>query len=127
MPGMHRCEPVLAFCPKRVVRCNSYNGCNRKKEVVGALVDELAELMYSAEMPFIPWVSAVEEDKDFYTKVAEVAVDAVITHLESKNEDFAGAFSAAASYLRTETEIARMRRTPQGRAPHSRPGRWSCP
>lgn len=79
---------------------------------MGALVNELAELMYTAEMPFFPWVSAVEEDKEFYTKVAEVAVDAVITHLESKNDDFAGAFTAAATYLRTETEIARLRRVP---------------
>lgn len=74
------------------------------------LVTELAELMYTAEMPFIPWASAVDEDKAFYTRVAEVCLDAVITHLEAKNEAFAGAFTATTDYLRTDAEIARLRR-----------------
>lgn len=75
------------------------------------LVTEIAELLYSEDSSYVPWGKALPEDRIYYTKVAEVIVDAVIEHLVVKDEDFAGGLRAAIEYLSTETEIARLRRT----------------
>lgn len=75
------------------------------------LVTEIAELMYTEDSPYLPWEKALAEDRSYYIKVAEVIVDLVIEHLVIKDEDFAGGFKAAIEYLRTETDIARLRRS----------------
>lgn len=75
------------------------------------LVNEIAELLYGEDSSFIPWDKALPEDRVYYTKVAEVIVDAVIEHLIVKDEDFSGGLRAAIEYLSTESEIARLRRT----------------
>lgn len=75
------------------------------------LVTEIAELLYSEDSSYVPWDKALPEDRIYYTKVAEVIVDAVIEHLVIKDEDFAGGLRAAIEYLSTESEIARLRRT----------------
>lgn len=74
------------------------------------LVTEIAELLYSEDSSYVPWDKALPEDRIYYTKVAEVIVDAVIEHLVIKDEDFAGGLRAAIEYLSTESEIARLRR-----------------
>ena len=75
------------------------------------LVNEIAELLYTEDAPFIPWDKALDEDRVYYTKVAEVILDAVVEHLVVKDQDFAGGLRAAIDYLNTEAEIARLRRT----------------
>lgn len=75
-----------------------------------ALTSEIAELLYSEDSPFVPWDKAIEEDRIYYVRVAEVIMDAVIEHLVIKDEAFGGGFKAAIEYLRSETEIARLRR-----------------
>ena len=75
------------------------------------LVTEIAELLYSEDSSYVPWDKALAEDRVYYTKVAEVILDAVIEHLVIKDEDFAGGLRAAIEYLTTETEIARLRRS----------------
>ena len=75
------------------------------------LVSEIAELLYSEDSPYVPWEKALPEDRIYYTKVAEVIVDAVIEHLVIKDENFAGGLRAAIEYLSDETEIARLRRS----------------
>ena len=75
------------------------------------LVNEIAELLYGEDSSFIPWDKALPEDRIYYTKVAEVIVDAVIEHLIVKDEDFSGGLRATIEYLSTESEIARLRRT----------------
>lgn len=74
------------------------------------LVTEIAELLYSEDSSYVPWDKAIPEDRVYYTKVAEVIVDAVVEHLVVKDEDFAGGLRAAIEYLTTESEIARLRR-----------------
>lgn len=74
------------------------------------LVTEIAELLYSEDSSYVPWEKAIPEDRVYYTKVAEVIVDAVVEHLVVKDEDFAGGLRAAIEYLTTESEIARLRR-----------------
>lgn len=74
------------------------------------LINELSELMYTADNPLIPWQNAIEEDKSYYFRLAEVMLDAVVTHLEHKNDSFGGALGAASALLRTEAEVARLRR-----------------
>lgn len=78
---------------------------------MSALVNEIAELLYQEDSPFIPWDKALEEDRVYYVKVAEVIVDAVVEHLVIKDESFGGGLRAAVEYLRTETDIARLRRS----------------
>lgn len=75
------------------------------------LVTEIAELLYTEDAPYIPWKKALDEDRVYYTKVAEVILDAVVEHLVIKDQDFAGGLRAAIDYLNTEAEIARLRRT----------------
>lgn len=75
-----------------------------------ALVNEIADLLYSEDSPAIPWDKAIPEDRVYYLKVAEVILDAVIEHLVIKDSDFGGGFRAATEYLRAETDIARLRR-----------------
>lgn len=74
------------------------------------LVSEIAELLYTEDAPYIPWDKALPEDRIYYTKVAEVILDAVVEHLVVKDEDFSGGLRAAIEYLSTESEIARLRR-----------------
>lgn len=74
------------------------------------LVNEIAELLYTEDSPYVPWDKAIEDDRTYYIRVAEVIVDAVIEHLIIKDEDFAGGMKAAIEYLRTETDIARLKR-----------------
>ena len=74
------------------------------------LVPEIAELLYSEDSSYVPWDKAIPEDRIYYTKVAEVIVDAVVEHLVVKDEAFAGGLRAAIDYLTTESEIARLRR-----------------
>lgn len=74
------------------------------------LTNEICELMYMADNPMVPWANAIEEDKNYYFRIAEVMLDAVVTHLESKNDSFGGALAPAAALLRTEAELARLRR-----------------
>jgi hypothetical protein len=78
---------------------------------MSALVNEIADLLYSEDQPMVPWDKALPEDRVYYVKVAEVIVDAVIEHLIIKDEDFSGGLRAAVEYLRAETDIARLRRT----------------
>ena len=75
------------------------------------LVEEIAELIYTEDAPYLPWDKAIEEDRVYYVKVAEVIIDAVVEHLVVKDEDFSGGLKAAIEYLRTETEVARLRRS----------------
>lgn len=75
------------------------------------LVTEIAEMLYTEDGPYIPWDKAIAEDRVYYTKVAEVILDAVIEHLVVKDEDFSGGLRAAIEYLSAETEIARLRRS----------------
>lgn len=72
------------------------------------LVNELAELLYTSDGPFVPWANALEEDKNLYTRLAEVVTEAVSSHLQARNEAFGGAFTATIGYLDAETEIARL-------------------
>lgn len=76
------------------------------------VVEEIAELLYESDGPGVfPWDKATGNERDYYLRVAEVIVDTVVSHLDRKNEDFGGALHAASEYLRTETEIARLRRS----------------
>lgn len=75
------------------------------------LVTEIAELLYTEDSSYVPWDKAIPEDRIYYTKVAEVIVDAVVEHLVVKDEDFSGGLRAAIEYLTTESEIARLRRS----------------
>lgn len=75
------------------------------------IIAEIAELLYSEDSSYVPWDKAIAEDRIYYTKVAEVILDAVIEHLVVKDEDFSGGLRAAIEYLTTESEIARLRRT----------------
>ena len=74
------------------------------------LINEICELMYMADNPMVPWANAIEEDKNYYFRIAEVMLDAVVTHLDAKNDAFGGALAPAAALLRTEAELARLRR-----------------
>lgn len=74
------------------------------------LINEMAELMYTADNPMVPWQNAVEEDKSYYLRISEVMLDAVVTHLEYKNDSFGGALGPASALLRTEAELSRLRR-----------------
>jgi hypothetical protein len=73
------------------------------------LVTEIAQLLYSQDSSY-EWVNEDHETHAYYYSVADVLIDAVISHLETKHKDFAGGFSGAIEYLRSETEIARLRR-----------------
>jgi hypothetical protein len=75
------------------------------------LVTEIAELLYTEDSSYVPWGKALPEDRVYYTKVAEVILDAVIERLILKDEEFSGGLRAAIEYLTTETEIARLRRS----------------
>ena len=73
------------------------------------LVEELAQLLY-VEDTVSPWANAAYEERDYYYRLADVMVDAVTTHLENKDTAFAGALRVSIDYLKSETEIARLRR-----------------
>lgn len=75
------------------------------------LVNEMAELLYMAEGPSYPWDKALKEDVEFYTRVAQMMLDAVVDHLASKDRDaeFSGGLAAAVEYLRTIADISRLR------------------
>ena len=73
------------------------------------LMNEVAVLLYTADNPAYPWSGATQEERDYYLRVADVMIDAVIGHLEEKDESYRGAFRTAIDYLRTETELARLR------------------
>lgn len=78
---------------------------------MSALVNEIAELLYTEDSPHLPWDKAIPDDRLYYVRVSEVIVDAVIEHLVIKDHDYAGGLNAAIEYLRAESEIARLRRT----------------
>lgn len=78
---------------------------------MSALVNEIAELLYSEDSPYVPWEKSIEEDRTYYLRVSEVIIDAVIEHLVVKDEAFEGGMRPAIEQLRTETEVARLRRS----------------
>lgn len=78
---------------------------------MSALVTEIAELLYTEDSPSLPWEKAIPDDRIYYIRVAEVIVDAVVEHLVIKDHDYAGGLTAAIEYLRSESEIARLRRS----------------
>lgn len=73
------------------------------------LVDQVAEVIYDGASQFVPWDKATEEDKNYYTSVAEVVVDTICTFLTEKDREFGG-LSAAVNYIGLATEAARLRR-----------------
>lgn len=75
------------------------------------LVTEIADLLYTEDSPAAPWDKAIPDDRIYYIRVAEVIIDAVVEHLVIKDHDYAGGLNAAIEYLRSESEIARLRRT----------------
>lgn len=74
------------------------------------LVNEIAELLYTEDTPYVPWDKAIPDDRTYYVRVAEVIIDAVIEHLIVKDVEFSGGLKAAVEYLRTDTDIARLKR-----------------
>lgn len=77
---------------------------------MGSLVEEMAELLYSADVPPWDWARASDEEREYYFKISEVLVDALTDYLEAKDIEFVGGFRATVDFLRSETEIARLRR-----------------
>jgi len=73
------------------------------------LVDRVAHVMYNADA-YIPWDKALEEDRSYYLRSAEVVIDTVIGYLESSNEAFHGALTPAIEIITIQTESARLRR-----------------
>ena len=73
------------------------------------LVEELAQLLYS-EDTMAPWGNAAREERDYYYRLADVMVDAMTTHLENKDANFSGALRVSIDYLKSESDLARLRR-----------------
>lgn len=78
---------------------------------MSAVVNEIAELLYGEDSPLVPWDKALDEDRIYYLRVAEVIIDALIEHLIIKDQDYSGAMGTAIAHLRAETELARLRRS----------------
>lgn len=79
---------------------------------MSALIEEIAELYYMADNPALSWDRALGEDRDYYLRISDVVLDAVVSHLQSRNDQFGGAFTVSIEYLTAETDISRLRRTP---------------
>jgi hypothetical protein len=75
------------------------------------LVETLAEVLYISDAPAIEWRSALDEDRIFYMKVAEVVVDTVVSYLNSEDEAFDGALRLASQLLSNDAELSRLNRT----------------
>lgn len=77
------------------------------------IIDELAELLYYGDSSQIPWDKALEDDRRYYYKTAELVVSAVADYLENENDAYSGALRLASQLLITEVEFSRLNRTRQ--------------
>lgn len=77
---------------------------------MSALVNEIADLIYTADNPLVPWQNALPDDKAYYSRIADVVVDAVISHLKQRDDAFGDGFGVAIEYLSAEADIARLKR-----------------
>lgn len=77
---------------------------------MSALVNEIADLIYTADNPLVPWQNALPDDKAYYSRIADVVVDAVISHLKQRDDAFGEGLSVAIEYLSAEADIARLKR-----------------
>lgn len=75
------------------------------------LVDEIAQILYMADAQPVTWAHALPEEKDHCFRLAEVIVDAVVNHLDVRDENFAGALHIASALLSTEAELARLQKS----------------
>lgn len=76
---------------------------------VSALIEEIAELIYTSDEQAIPWNHAIMDDKRYYLQIADVVVDAVTSHLQSRDDTFGEALQPAILLLTTETDLYRLR------------------
>lgn len=67
------------------------------------LVDYVAEVVYDRAQP-LPWEKALDEDRDYYSVIAEIVLDTVATQLEEAG------FDVAAEYIVLDAERARQAR-----------------
>lgn len=74
------------------------------------LVDQIAEVLYSSDAQIAEWNFAGDEDREYFTSVADVVIDTVTTFLQGKNPDFAGALMPAIEILSLQSEAARLKR-----------------
>ena len=78
--------------------------------MISPLVEEIAELLYLSDIKAVPWSHAILEDRQYYARLADVVVDAVIDHLDAVDVQYTGAMSTAVAHLRAEADVARLRR-----------------
>jgi hypothetical protein len=79
------------------------------------IVDQIAELLYTADAPAFPWKQALPEDRRLYVQTAEVVVDLVVQHLEFEDRDnFGGGLQLAIQLLSTSADLSRLRRVEAG-------------
>jgi hypothetical protein len=73
------------------------------------LTEKIAEILYTADVQPVEWEQALDDDKTYYRRVADVVLDAVVSHLQSQP---AGEipFRAVGDYLQAEADIGRLRR-----------------
>lgn len=109
MPGVYYGESLRSIGPGGVTYAGS---CGYIKEYdMSALLNEVADLIYTADNPLVPWQNALPDDKAYYSRIADVVVDAVVSHLRERDDSFQGAFGVTIEYLTTETDVARLRRS----------------
>jgi len=75
---------------------------------MSALIEEIAELIYTSDEQAIPWNHAIIEDRRYYLQMADVVVDAVTSHLLSREGDIADALLPAINLLTAETDLFRL-------------------
>lgn len=71
------------------------------------LIDSIAKTLYSADTQYSPWESALPEDRDYFTKVADVVADSVVDYIRGLRIPS----EAVADYLQVEFDIERLKRS----------------
>lgn len=74
------------------------------------IVEEIAQVLYMADAQPATWAHALPEEKDHCFRLAEVIVDAVVNHLDERDENFGGALHIASALLTTEADLARLQK-----------------
>ena len=75
---------------------------------MSALIEEIAELIYTSDEQAIPWNHAIIEDKRYYLQIADVVVDAVTSHLIARDAEMSEALLPAINLLTVETDLFRL-------------------
>lgn len=73
------------------------------------MVNDVAEILYTADAPFVPWDKALDDDRRHYLLLAQAALEVLADDLDNKNDSFGGALGVAIALIRAEVEVSRLR------------------